>query len=64
MKQYKASLQERLELYINQLDNEIAANTDSIKRNSYQDKVREYFVKKLKKIKNEFEITKKIIAAL
>jgi hypothetical protein len=64
MKQYKASLQERLELYINQLDNEIAANTDSIKRNSYQDKVREYFVAKLKKIKNEFEITKKIIAEL
>ena len=62
-----ANLKERLELYIEMLEKEIQENQKMIqnyKNDKSTSKVLNYFKQRLDKIKNEFEITKKVINEL
>ncbi len=65
---YEASLRERLELYVEQIESEIIANDSLIskyeKSESSKIEVLEYFRDRLSKIKNDFEITRKVLNSL
>lgn len=68
IKVYEALLRERLELYVEQIENEIFANNSLINKYEKSErskiKVLEYFKNKLSKIKNDFEITKRVLNSL
>jgi hypothetical protein len=65
VKVYEALLKERIELYVEEIEKEIHENDKLINRYGKSElskiEVLEYFKKRLLKIKNEFEITRKIL---
>jgi len=68
MNLYEATIRERIELYVETIETEIAENEKLINR--YKNKndkniaVLEYFTERLNKLKHDFETTKKVLSSL